>query len=151
MSERVWKPSVTVAAVVEQDGKFLMVEEEAEEGIRFNQPAGHLEPGESLIQAAVRECLEETGYHFQPIDLVGIYQWTSSKNGVSYLRFAFRGKVLGHEPEQQLDDGIIAPRWQTPEQIRAGQEVHRSPLVLRCVEDCLAGTSFPLSSINFYS
>lgn len=151
MSERVWKPSVTVAAVVEQDGKFLMVEENVEEGVRFNQPAGHLEPGESLVQAVMRECLEETGYHFQPIDLVGIYQWTSPRNGVSYLRFAFRGKVVGHEPERKLDEGIISPRWLAPEQLRAGQEAHRSPLVLRCVEDCLAGTSFPLNVINFYS
>lgn len=150
MSELVWKPNVTVAAVVQRDGKFLLVEEETNEGIRFNQPAGHLEKGESLLQAAVRECLEETGYHFQPQYLLGIYQWPHPDKDLTYLRFAFGGELRGYEPERPLDAGIIGPRWQTLEEIRAGANRHRSPLILRCVEDCLAGKRLPLDSIIHY-
>jgi 8-oxo-dGTP pyrophosphatase MutT (NUDIX family) len=150
MLERAWKPNVTVAAVVARDGKFLLVEEETEAGIRFNQPAGHLEQGESLIEAVIRECLEETGYHFCPQSLLGIYQWPHPTGEITYLRFAFVGELTGHEPDRPLDVGIIAPRWLTLEEMRATADRHRSPLILRCAEDCLAGRRLPLEAIIHY-
>jgi len=106
----VWKPNVTVAAVVQRDGKFLLVEEETEAGLAFNQPAGHLEAGESLVDAVVREALEETAYHFKPTHLVGIYNWQHPTKDVTYLRFAFAGELRGWEAERQLDEGIVASR-----------------------------------------
>lgn len=150
MSAHVWKPHVTVAAVVQRDGKFLLVEEETDVGVRFNQPAGHLEAGESLHAAVVRECLEETGYQFAPSHLLGIYQWPRPDGQLTYLRFAFVGEVHGYDPERPLDAGIIAPRWLSLEEVRATAERHRSPLVLRCVEDCLAGRRLPLDAITHY-
>ena len=107
----IWKPNVTVAAVVEQDGRFLMVEEETDDGLRFNQPAGHLEKGESLVAAAAREALEETAHRFRPGFLVGIYQWPKPGSDITYLRFAFGGSVEGFEPERRLDDGIVRAVW----------------------------------------
>ncbi|MCE1171995.1 MAG: NUDIX hydrolase [Azovibrio sp.] len=150
MSERLWKPNVTVAALVQRDGRFLLVEEETEAGIRYNQPAGHLERGESLVQAVVRECLEETGYHFVPQYLVGIYQWPRPDGEITYLRFAFGGELRGYEPERPLDEGIIGPRWLDMDTLRASTAMHRSPLILRCVEDCLAGRRLPLDAIVHY-
>ncbi len=150
MSDRVWKPNVTVAALVQREGRFLLVEEETSEGIRLNQPAGHLEPGESLVQAAVRECLEETGYHFHPQHLVGIYQWPRPDGSITYLRFAFLGELRGYEPERPLDAGIIGPRWLTWDELQAQPERLRSPLVPRCIEDCLAGRRMPLDGIVHY-
>ena len=120
----VWKPNVTVAAVIEQDGRFLLVEEETEDGLRFNQPAGHLECREALVDAVVREALEETGYHFVPRFLVGIYSWRNEARDVTYLRFAFGGDIAGHEPDRRLDDGIVAARWLTPQEIRASADRH---------------------------
>jgi 8-oxo-dGTP pyrophosphatase MutT (NUDIX family) len=150
MFERSWKPNVTVAAVIVRDGKFLLVEEETEAGVRFNQPAGHLEHGESLLEAVIRECLEETGYHFQPQFLLGIYQWPRPVGDVTYLRFAFTGELTGHDPERPLDTGIIAPRWLTLEEMRASAEKHRSPLILRCAEDALTERRLPLDAIVHY-
>lgn len=150
MSEHVWKPHVTVAAVVQRDGKFLLVEEETAEGLRFNQPAGHLEEGESLLQAVERECLEETGYHFHPLHLLGIYQWSRPDGQITYLRFAFVGELRGYDPDRPLDVGILGPRWLSLEEVRATAERHRSPLVLRCVEDCQAGRRLPLDAITHY-
>ena len=147
----VWKPNVTVAAVIEQDGKFLMVEEETAEGIRFNQPAGHWEADETLAQGAVRETLEETAYHFTPEWLLGIYRWHHPGKDITYLRFAFAGKVHGHEPRRQLDSGILRAVWLSQEEIRATAERHRSPLVLKCVEDYLAGTRYPLELVTHFS
>jgi len=106
-----WKPNVTVAAVLERDGKFLLVEEETDEGIRFNQPAGHLECRESLTDAVIREALEETGYSFVPQYLIGIYNWRNEAMDVTYLRFAFAGEITGHDAQRPLDEGIIAARW----------------------------------------
>jgi 8-oxo-dGTP pyrophosphatase MutT (NUDIX family) len=146
----VWKPNVTVAAVVQHDGKFLLVEEQTTEGIRFNQPAGHLEEGESLVDAVVREALEETGYTFKPTFLLGIYQWPHPDKDLTYLRFAFGGELLAHDPDRPLDDGIIAACWLTLDEIRDSQEKHRSPLILRCVEDLAAGIQLPLSAITHY-
>ena len=147
----VWKPNVTVAGVIERDGRFLLVEEETDEGIRFNQPAGHLECGESLIDAVAREVLEETRYHFRPDYLIGVYSWRHPRKDVTYLRFAFGGEITGCDTERALDAGIIAPRWLSPDDIRAGQAHHRSPLIVRCVEDHLAGKRYPLDLLTFYS
>ncbi|MDP2154785.1 MAG: NUDIX hydrolase [Sulfuricella sp.] len=147
----IWKPNVTVAAVIEQDGKFLMVEEETGEGIRFNQPAGHWEADETLAQGAAREALEETAHHFTPEWLLGVYRWRHPRNDITYLRFAFAGKVHGHEPQRQLDSGILRAVWLSREEIRATAERHRSPLVLKCVEDYLAGTRYPLELVTHFS
>lgn len=149
MSE-VWKPSVTVAAIIERDGRFLLVEEETSDGIRFNQPAGHLDPNESLIEAVARETLEEAAHEFVPTALVGMYmsRYVSSRTGleVTYLRFAFSGEV-GRELDRELDEGILRTVWMTREEMLACEEKHRSPLVLRCVDDYLAGKRAPLSLI----
>ncbi len=143
----IWKPHVTVAAVLERDGKFLLVEEETNEGIRFNQPAGHLECRESLIDAVIRETLEETAYSFIPRYLVGVYNWRSEAKDMTYLRFAFGGEVAGHDAQRELDQGIIAAHWLTLDEIYALESRHRSPLVLRCIDDWRAGRRYPLELI----
>jgi 8-oxo-dGTP pyrophosphatase MutT (NUDIX family) len=147
----IWKPNVTVAAVVMRDGKFLLVEEETDAGLAFNQPAGHLEEGESLIDAVVRETLEETAYHFKPTHLVGIYNWKHPTKDVTYLRFAFGGELRGYEAGRQLDDGIVAARWLTLDEVKETQGRHRSPLILRCIEDLSAGKSYPLDLLVHYA
>jgi len=146
----IWKPNVTVAALIERDGKFLLVEEETDAGIRFNQPAGHLDEGESLVAACAREALEETAWHFQPTSLVGIYQWPRPQGDITYLRFAFAGKLGAHEESRALDTGILRAVWMTPAEIEATRERHRSPLILQCVQDYLAGRRFPLDLIRHY-
>jgi 8-oxo-dGTP pyrophosphatase MutT (NUDIX family) len=146
----IWKPNVTVAALMECDGQFLLVEEETAEGVRFNQPAGHLDEGESLVAACTREALEETAYAFTPTELVGIYQWPRPQGDITYLRFAFAGKVGAHETARKLDTGILRAVWMTPAEIAACAERHRSPLVLQCVQDYLAGRRFPLDLIRHY-
>jgi 8-oxo-dGTP pyrophosphatase MutT (NUDIX family) len=133
----VWKPDVTVAAVIERDGKFLLVEEETSQGVRFNQPAGHLEADESLLDAVTREVLEESAYHFAPQYLLGIYRWRSAASDTTYLRFAFGGEITGHEADRPLDAGILQTAWLAPDEIRTTQAQYRSPLILRCVEDYL--------------
>jgi 8-oxo-dGTP pyrophosphatase MutT (NUDIX family) len=149
MSE-VWKPSVTVAAIIERDGRFLLVEEETSDGIRFNQPAGHLDPNESLIDAVARETLEEAAYDFTASALVGMYmsRYLSSRTGkeVTYLRFAFCGQ-LGAAHDRPLDHGILRTVWMSRDEMLACQDRHRSPLVLRCVDDYLAGKRAPLDVI----
>ena len=145
------RPSVTVAAVIERGGQFLLVEEEDEGRIVYNQPAGHLEQHESLVEGCMREVLEESGWHFQPRELVGIYRWSKaalpSAAAVTYVRFAFCGELGGHEPERKLDAGILRALWLDADAIRASRERHRSPLVLRCVEDYLAGRRYPLAAL----
>ena len=140
----IWKPNVTVAAVVEREGRFLLIEEDTAHGRLFNQPAGHLEPGESLIHAVARETLEESAYTFEPTGLLGVYQYHSDADGVTYMRFAFTGKIVGHDAGRALDKGIVRAAWLTPEEIRHDASRHRSPLVMRCVEDYLAGRRYPL-------
>jgi ADP-ribose pyrophosphatase YjhB (NUDIX family) len=147
---RIWKPSVTVAAVIERDGAFLLVEEEAHGRIVFNQPAGHWEPGESLAEACARETLEETAHHFRPDELLGVYRWYLPDADTTFLRFAFRGAVTGHDPDRALDKEIRRAAWLTLDEIRAERARHRSPLVLACVEDYLAGRRFPLDLIRHY-
>lgn len=146
-----WKPNVTVAAVIEQGGRFLLVEEETSEGLRFNQPAGHLEEGESLIEAAVRETLEETAHRFVPESLVGIYQWPRPDGTVTYLRFAFAGRLTGHEPGRPLDAGIHRAVWMSVAEVQASQARHRSPLILQCMEDYLEGRRYPLELLRHYA
>jgi 8-oxo-dGTP pyrophosphatase MutT (NUDIX family) len=141
---------VTVAAIIERDGKFLLVEEETSQGVRFNQPAGHLEADESLLAGVVRETLEESAYSFTPQSLIGIYRWKTPGRDVTYLRFAFTGTITGHDASRKLDDGILQAVWLSPEEIRASQEKHRSPLILRCVEDYLAGKRYPLDILVHY-
>lgn len=150
----IWKPSVTVAAIIARPyqgvGKtqFLMIEEETADGIRINQPAGHLDPNETLQQAVVRETLEETAHDFVPTELIGTYlsRYISPKTGeeVTYLRFAFTG-TLGQCHERPLDVGILRTLWMTQEELLASQERHRSPLVMQCIDDYLQGKRAPLS------
>lgn len=147
----IWKPHVTVAAVIEQNGRFLLVEEETDDGILFNQPAGHLDPGESLVTAVIRETLEESAHHFQPETLVGVYHWHQTAHDRTYLRFAFTGNITGSEPHRILDAGILRTVWQTPEEMRALQTRHRSPLVMRCVDDYLTGKRYPLALLTHYA
>jgi 8-oxo-dGTP pyrophosphatase MutT (NUDIX family) len=147
---RIWKPNVTVAALIEREGRFLLVEEETEDGLRFNQPAGHLDEGESLVAACAREALEETAWGFTPTALVGIYQWPRPQGDITYLRFAFSGELGEHEAGRTLDAGILRAVWMTPEEIRANADRHRSPLVLQCVTDYLAGRRFPLELLRHY-
>jgi ADP-ribose pyrophosphatase YjhB (NUDIX family) len=140
----IWKPHVVVAAVIEQDGRFLLVEEETTEGLRFNQPAGHLEDSESLLDAVRREVFEETAHHFEPTALLGVYRWRHPDKGHTYMRFAFTGTVLGFDPTAPLDEGILRAVWMTPEEIQANAHRHRSPLLARCLDDYLAGREYPL-------
>jgi ADP-ribose pyrophosphatase YjhB (NUDIX family) len=146
-----WKPSVTVAAVVERAGRFLLVEEETAEGIRLNNPAGHLDPGESPAEGCAREVLEETAWSFRPTALLGIYlarfQRPATGEDVTYLRIAFCGDALEHHAQRALDTGIVRALWLTADEIRASAERHRSPLVLRCLEDYLAGQRFALDAV----
>jgi 8-oxo-dGTP pyrophosphatase MutT (NUDIX family) len=144
----IWKPNVTVAAIIEQDGKFLLVEEETADGLRFNQPAGHLEDGETLLEGVRREAWEETAHRFEPTGLLGVYHWKHPDKDITYLRFAFTGEVTGFDADQKLDAGILRAVWMTLEEIRATQDRHRSPQVLRCVEHYLAGQRYPLSVLT---
>ena len=144
-----WKPNVTVAAVIEQDGRFLLVEEEAAGGLRLNTPAGHLDPGESPAEGCVRETLEETAHHFTPTALIGVYMARTRRvEDITYLRFAFAGTLGTHEPGRTLDEGIVRTLWMTPDEIRASRARHRSPLLLQCVEDYLAGKRYSLDLIH---
>lgn len=146
-----WKPSVTVAAVIEREGRFLLVEEETARGLMLNNPAGHLDPGESPAEGCAREALEETAHRFTPSALLGVYlarSLSASGEDVTYLRFAFCGELGEREPGRALDTGIVRTLWLTPDELRASAARHRSPLVLRCMEDYLAGTRYPLAAVR---
>ncbi|WP_309683643.1 NUDIX hydrolase, partial [Polaromonas sp.] len=157
-----WKPSATVAAVIERDfggiAKFLLVEEQTRDGLKLNNPAGHLDPGESPVQGCARETLEETAFHFRPTAIVGIYLSRFERPDprepegvldITYLRFAFCGELQGEAmPGQALDEGIVRTVWLTADEIRACVPRHRSPLVLTCLEDYLAGRRYPLALIT---
>jgi 8-oxo-dGTP pyrophosphatase MutT (NUDIX family) len=151
MSAR-WSPSVTVAAIIERDGCYLLVEEETPEGLRLNNPAGHLDPGESPEQGVVREALEETARVFVPDRLVGVYlsrfRRPARGEDVTYVRFAFGGTVGDPDPALGLDEGIVRTLWMSLDELRASRERHRSGLVLRCIEDHAAGRRFPLDAIH---
>ena len=147
-----WKPNVTVAALIEREGRFLLVEEETSDGLKLNNPAGHLEPGESPEQACAREVLEETAHDFVPTALVGVYlnRFVKTRTGddLTYLRFAFAGTLGTHHSWRTLDAGILRTVWMTPDEIRACPERHRSPLLLACLEDYLAGQRHPLTLVH---
>jgi 8-oxo-dGTP pyrophosphatase MutT (NUDIX family) len=151
MSSR-WKPSVTVAAVIERDDRFLLVEEHTPEGLRLNNPAGHLDPGEAPQQGAVREALEETARVFVPDRLVGVYmarfQRPARGEEVTYLRFAFGGSCGEADPARTLDTGIVRTLWMTLDEVRGSRARHRSALVLQCIEDFAAGQRFPLELVH---
>ncbi len=149
---RFWQPDVTVATVVVREGRLLMVEEHAHGKLVLNQPAGHLEPDESLYEAALRETREETGWDVQLTAFVGAYQWKAPDSdkgpGRHYLRFAFAAEPLAHDPARPLDDGIVQALWMTPSELQQAQPRHRSPLVWQVVTDYLAGRRFPLSMLQ---
>ena len=145
-----WKPSVTVAGIVEDRGRFLFVEEESDGRVVINQPAGHLDPQESLLHAVSREVLEETRFRFVPTALVGVYLWQHESKDITYLRFAFAGEITGEDKERALDTGILRPLWLTPTELQQEAARHRSPLVSRCVDDYCAGKRYPLDLLSSY-
>ncbi|HUI61985.1 MAG TPA: NUDIX hydrolase [Steroidobacteraceae bacterium] len=141
------KPAITVAAVTESDGRFLVVEERINRRLVFNQPAGHVETGESLLRAVVREVREETAWQFEPLALIGVYLWRNPRSGLATMRFAFHGSVSDHDAAQPLDRGIVRTHWLTQMELVQRESRLRSPLVLRCIEDYLQGNSLPLQSV----
>lgn len=145
MTQRI---DVTVAAVVELDGRFLLVEETVAGALVLNQPAGHVEPGESLADAVVRETHEETGYRFTPREIVGIYLWKNEDTGIAFLRVTFCGSASAPPKRPRLDDGIVSVQWLTRAQLLAREAQLRSPMVLRCIDDFLAGRRFPLDCLT---
>lgn len=144
----VWKPNVTVAAVIRQDDRFLFVEEETSSGLQFNQPAGHLEENEDLIAAVKREVNEETAWHFEPEAIISVQLWRQNPETTSFIRFCFSGTCHSHDPSQKLDEGIVATHWLTHEEIVARQMRLRSPLVRLCVEEYLSGQRYPLALLK---
>jgi ADP-ribose pyrophosphatase YjhB (NUDIX family) len=143
----VWKPHTTVAAIIERDSKFLMVEELIHGERVFNQPAGHLDPDEGLIDAVIRETQEESAWQFVPEAVTGIYLWKHPENGKTFLRFAVCGSCKNHDPEQTLDDGILAAVWKTREELLENPLTLRSPMVIKCIDDYLAGKRYPLDML----
>ncbi len=148
MSELLQRPAVTVASIVEHEGRFLLVEEETRAGLKLNQPAGHLEPGESLPAAAARETLEESGWHVEPTALVGIYRWEVADTGSTFVRFSFATVPRAHDAARPLDTGIHRALWLFYDEIVARRADHRSPLVLRCVDDYRAGHRWPMDLVQ---
>jgi 8-oxo-dGTP pyrophosphatase MutT (NUDIX family) len=142
------RPAVTVATVVERDGLFLLVEEETRLGRKFNQPAGHLEPTETLPQGAARETLEETGWLVVPTALIGVYRWDATDNGMTYVRFSFAGEAREHDAARPLDVGIVRAVWMSYDEIVARRADHRSPLVIRSIDDYRAGKRWPLNFVQ---
>jgi 8-oxo-dGTP pyrophosphatase MutT (NUDIX family) len=141
-------PDITVAAVTETDGRFLVVEERINRRLVFNQPAGHVERGETLLAAVVREVREETAWGFNPQALVGVYLWRNPSSGRSTMRFAFTGTVADHHAQQPLDRGIVRTHWLSREDLVEREQRLRSPLVLKCIEDYLGGTRQPLETVG---
>ena len=142
------RPAVTVAAIVERDGAFLLVRERTRTGLRLNQPAGHLEPGESPPEGAARETLEEAAWRVAPVALVGIYRWEAPDNGATFVRFAYAATPLAEVSGRALDEGIVDALWVPYDEIVARRDEHRSPLVLRCIEDYRAGRRWPLDLVQ---
>ena len=139
-----WKPHATVAAIIERDQQFLMVEEESDGLIVFNQPAGHLDPDESLVEAVIRETREETAWRLQPEAITGLYRWQQPNTGRTYIRVAFCGHCDDHQAEQKLDEGIRRAVWMTREELVEQTGKLRSPMVLRCIDDYLSGKRYPI-------
>ena len=143
MSEILIRPAVTVATIVERDGRFLTVLEETRAGRRLNQPAGHLEAGEPIADGAARETLEETGWRVRPTHLVGIYTWAAADNGATFVRFTYVAEAIAHDAARPLDAGIVQALWLTYDELAARRSEHRSPLVIRCIDDHRAGRRWP--------
>lgn len=143
----VWKPHVTVAAVVERDGRFLVVEEKVRGSRVLNNPAGHLEPGESFLEAVRRETLEETGWEFEPDTVTGIYLWKNGQDE-TMLRVAFHGRCAKHHPDRSLDKDILGALWLSRAELMEPARQLRSPLVLQCIDDYLAGRRYPLELLS---
>lgn len=146
-----WKPHVTVAAIARRNDKYLVVEEEDNGLIVFNQPAGHLDKDETLVEAVKREVLEETAWDFQPEAVTGIYLYHSPRVDITYLRVCFYGSCVNHNPEQILDTGILGAHWMSKQELEAKRDRMRSKLVIQCIEDFLAGKRYPLELLNHYS
>jgi len=144
----IWKPHATVAAIIERDGKFLMVEELINGQHLFNQPAGHLDPDESLLDAVIRETREETAWHFVAEAVTGIYLWKHPDNGETFLRITFCGQCSDHDPEQSLDDGILQAVWMTRDEVFRQKQQLRSPMVINCIDDYITGKRYPLDVLN---
>ncbi|HVF63529.1 MAG TPA: NUDIX hydrolase [Casimicrobiaceae bacterium] len=142
------RPAVTIAAVVERDGRYLLVLERTARGLRLNQPAGHLESGESLLAGAARETLEEAAWRVDPFALIGIYRWQAPDDGSTFVRFAYAAKAVLHEADRPLDSEIVDAQWLDYDEIVARRDEHRSPLVLRCIDDYRAGRRFPLDLVQ---
>lgn len=143
-----WPPYITVAAIIEDAGKFLLVEEQIENKIVYNQPAGHLEPNETIIAATIRETLEETAWHYQPNALVGLYFYTNECEDKTYLRFCFCGIGVKHDATRALDQDIIRALWLSYDEIQQRSKQLRSPMVLQCIEDYMQGKRFPLDLLK---
>ena len=143
----IWKPHTTVAAIIERDNKFLMVEEVVHSERVFNQPAGHLDADESLIDAVIRETREESAWQFIPEAITGIYLWKHPGNGESFLRVAFCGSCQNHDPAQELDDGILHAVWKSRDELIQLEHRLRSPMVINCIDDYLAGNRYPLNML----
>jgi len=149
MSEhRAPRPRPTVATIVVREGRFLLVEEQTATGVRINQPAGHLEAGETLVAGAARETLEESGYRVAPTALVGIYRWQAPGSGETFIRFAFAADVVAHDAQRPLDKGILRAVWLPYDELASLRAKHRSPLVMRCVDDYVAGVRRPLDLVT---
>ncbi len=144
----VWKPHVSVAAIAERDGRFLMVKERAEGGVVFNQPAGHLEEGETLLDAIVREVAEETAWHYRPEAVIGVYRLQIEDAGLTYLRICFSGCCLAHDRAKGLDPDIISTHWMTRDELQRDTVALRSALVMQCIDDYLAGYRYPLELLR---
>ena len=143
-----WRPNVTVAAIIEREDQYLMVEESVDDQIVINQPAGHLDERESLIEAVCRETLEETAWHFKPDAVTGIYRWCHPSEPITFLRIAFCGQALKLDEGRPLDSGIIRARWMSRDEISAPETRLRSPMVMRCIDDYLAGHRYSLSMLS---
>ncbi|PIE41220.1 MAG: NUDIX hydrolase [Gammaproteobacteria bacterium] len=142
-----WKPNATVAVIVEQDNKFLLVEEFSHEKLVINQPAGHIEANETILEAVIRETLEETGYRVAPQHLTGFYTYTSPNNGITYYRFCFSATIVEKLENPRIDPDIENIVWLTRDELQQAESRHRSPLVMRCIDDYLAGKRYPLDLI----
>jgi len=148
-SDSIWRPDVTVACVVPRNDTFLLVEENIHQTLVLNQPAGHLEPDETLSDAARRETIEETGWDVSLDALIGVYQWTNLDNKRHFLRFTFAATPVRHYPQRHLDDGIVRALWLSRDEIAADRSRLRSPMVLRCIDDWIAGKRQPLDVLHY--
>lgn len=145
-----WKPNVTVAAIICNDDRFLVVEEKDNNRIVINQPAGHLERGETLLEAVKREVLEETGWDFEPLNITGLYLYPNKVKNLTYLRICFAGRAIRQHPDRPLDKGILRALWMSRVELEQSRDRMRSDMVLRCFDDYISGKAHPLSLLNHH-